>query len=199
MMGTVAEVDLIALMENVVSGDAEALLNRIESIAMGNPDFDVLLSELASLLQKVAVIQILPKDSVNPLFSDPAMGKFAATVSQEDVQLFYQIAIMGHKDLSFAPDMKAGFEMTLIRMLAFKPAPAGEGHTAVRSTGTPSSNTPVKVSAKESASAAPAPLPGIEADSISVDNWKNIIDEMSLTGLIKELAGNCTLKVTYRG
>jgi len=77
-------------------------------------------------LQKIAIIQLLPDDSKNILKKDKRLVEFASSMTKEDVQLYYQIGIMGRKDLYFSPDAKAGLEMIMIRMLAFNPIEMNE-------------------------------------------------------------------------
>jgi DNA polymerase III subunit gamma/tau len=206
MMGTIDSADLNGLIQALIDADPEALLSNIETIALQNPDFDALLSELLSLLQKIAIIQLLPDESNNPLKAHTALVEFASVMSKEDTQLYYQIGMMGRKDLYLAPDTKSGFEMIMIRMLAFRPMQDGEvtgkTQTIKPVTGTP----PVQVSTK-AVETAPTSTPTntvseqvTETQSSQVstkhsDNeWKTIIDEMALAGLVKELAGNCVLK-----
>lgn len=220
MMGTIESADLNGLIQALVDADPEALLNTVETIALQSPDFDALLSELLSLLQKVAIIQILPPDSNNPIIANEALRVFAQAMSKEDAQLYYQIGMMGRKDLYLAPDVKSGFEMIMIRMLAFRPMAAGDVVTktqalkaATSEANTATSNTkplPVSTASTATQAAKPAPVDDVVPGPASADvtelndtgtpaknidnNWKNIIDEMALMGLVKELAGNCVLK-----
>ncbi|MCZ6803621.1 MAG: DNA polymerase III subunit gamma/tau [Proteobacteria bacterium] len=208
LMGTIDSADLNGLIQALVDADPEALLNTVETIALQNPDYDALLSELLSLLQKIAIIQVLPEDSNNPLMTNEALSVFANVMSKEDTQLYYQIGMMGRKDLYLAPDAKSGFEMIMIRMLVFRPKAAGEitGKTQTLKPGiskiTPLSNsTPVvqeqKSVVEEQPQASEAVNDKVENEMPTRENdndWKNIIDEMALAGLVKELAGNCVLK-----
>ncbi len=74
------------------------------------------------LLQRIAIVQVVPAAaSQDEEFDAPASTRLAASLSPEDVQLYYQIALGGRRDLSMAPDPRIGFEMTLLRMLAFRP------------------------------------------------------------------------------
>ena len=122
LLGTIDKEDLNGLIQSLINSDPEKLLNIIETISLKNPDYDALLAELLSLLQKVAVIQLLPEDSKNILKSDKTLVKFAHAMKKEETQLYYQIGMMGRKDLYFSPDAKSGLEMIMIRMLAFNPA-----------------------------------------------------------------------------
>lgn len=146
MMGTIESADLNGLIQALIDADADALLNTIETIALQSPDFDSLLSELLSLLQKIAIIQVLPENSDNALKANEVLLQFANAMSKEDTQLYYQIGMMGRKDLYLAPDAKSGFEMVMIRMLAFRPMTDGEVSTKTQTlkpstvTATPQTN-----------------------------------------------------------
>ena len=200
MMGTIDSADCNGLIQALVDADPEVLLDTVETISVQNPDFDALLSELLSLLQKIAIIQILPDDSKNPLKANESLIKFSHAMNKEDVQLYYQIGMMGRKDLYLAPDAKSGFEMIMIRMLAFKPMASSDivNKTQTLKPVTTSAQKNSKPVEKTTAHVTPDPIsdvtgnrvPAGEADS----DWKTIIDEMALAGLVKELAGNCVLK-----
>lgn len=208
MMGTIDSADLNGLIQALIDADAEALLNTIETIALQNPDFDALLAELLSLLQKIAIIQILPADSNNPIKDNPVLVNFANALNKEDTQLYYQIGMVGRKDLYLAPDIKSGFEMVMIRMLAFRPMSGNEIITKTQTLKpvsktntqeTKSDTSAVAESADDNNVAQVKEVTDNEASSdqnhTHSDNaWKNIIDEMALVGLVKELAGNCALK-----
>ena len=101
------------------------MLNIIKRISLKNLDYNDLLSELLRLLQKIAVVQILPDDSENILRSDETLSKFAKAMTKEEVQLYYEIGMMGRKDFYLSPDPKTGLEMIMIRMLAFNPSEPG--------------------------------------------------------------------------
>jgi DNA polymerase-3 subunit gamma/tau len=189
MLGTVDSADLISLMTALCSNNAEAMLASIDLMAEHNADFDSILSELLTLLQKIAIAQILPENSVTQVDEDQTIRTLAATMSKEDVQLYYQIGLIGRRDLAIAPDPRNGFEMIMIRMLAFRPATEGqkpekiiiqEPASTVTSGRQQSEQTPMSPFA--------GPVSGSNA-------WQDIIDEMALAGLVKELAGHCVLKL----
>jgi DNA polymerase III subunit gamma/tau len=206
MMGTIDSADLNGLVQALIDADPEALLNTIETIALQSPDFDALLAEFLSLLQKIAIIQLLPADSNNPLKENQDLCVFANAMNKEDAQLYYQIGMMGRKDLYFAPDVKSGFEMVMIRMLAFRPMAESDVISKpqtlkpVTKPTTRESKTKPASAEETTVSAEPqqitevahneAPLKQANTDN----DWKKIIDEMALVGLVKELAGNCVLK-----
>ncbi len=121
LLGTPERADVWGLLEALACGDGKALLEALEALAETALDFDALLAELLEALQMLAVLQAVP----NSMATDSGDGQIAAALSSaltpEDVQLFYQIGIQGRRDLPFAPTLKSGFEMIMLRMLAFKP------------------------------------------------------------------------------
>ncbi|MCY4155500.1 MAG: DNA polymerase III subunit gamma/tau [Gammaproteobacteria bacterium] len=118
MLGAIDGEELWALLTDIVEQDAASMLTRINKMAELSPDYDALLAGLLSILHDTAVAQVLPESS--DLVGEEGR-RLARTLNKEDVQLYYQIALHGRRDLTLAPDPKAAFEMTLIRMLAFTP------------------------------------------------------------------------------
>ncbi|HIF52227.1 MAG TPA: DNA polymerase III subunit gamma/tau [Thiotrichaceae bacterium] len=203
MMGTIESADLHGLIQALIDADPEALLNTIETIALQSPDFDSLLSELLSLLQKIAIIQVLPENSNNLLMTMKELVNFANAMNKEDTQLYYQIGMMGRKDLYLAPDPKSGFEMVMIRMLAFKPAAAGEITNKTQTLKPATNNTATSQTTSKPVTQAVVhtqvePIAEVTANNTpakKVDgNWQSMIEAMGLKGLTKELAGNCVIK-----
>ena len=206
MLGTIDSLELNELLEALVSGDAQSVLQCADHMAEHNPDYDSVLVELLSILQRIAICQILDGDDTE---QDKMINVLSQRISKEDVQLYYQIGIMGRKDLPVAPDPRTGFEMTLIRMLAFRPAGVATPATgettlkAVSNNPRPSKTRPseAKTLAKTlvidtdtEASIETNTTPQSNAESEGTSNWQSIIDEMALVGLVKELAGHCALK-----
>lgn len=128
MLGTVERAKVRALLDILSGGDAAALLDEIERIASFAPDFAQVLDELGSLLHRIQLLQLIP-GAVGE--DDAALLGLAGRLKAEDVQLWYQMALVGRRDLPLAPTPRVGFEMTLLRMLAF--VPAGAEVVAVRS------------------------------------------------------------------
>jgi DNA polymerase-3 subunit gamma/tau len=189
MLGTIDSIELMSLLGALVKADPGAVLHQVAHMAEHHPDYDAVLVELLSLLQKIAVCQAVP-DVGQDL--EPALCDMAERISREDVQLYYQIGLAGRRDLEYAPDIRSGFEMVLIRMLAFRPA----SPVAYQQVGPTAGAAPVVQAEKTGA----APSAGIEVpetrdtEQADQDNWRNIIDEMALVGLVRELAGHCVLK-----
>ena len=120
MLGTVDRQGVYRLIDAVAAGDGAKVYEVIDQVAEFAPDFSALLDELLTVLHKVAVFQVVPEGVDNSFGDREKIGQLATHILAEQVQLFYQIALMGKRDLNLAPDRKMGFEMTLIRMLAFE-------------------------------------------------------------------------------
>ena len=217
MLGTIDSLDLKELLEALISGDAQSVLQCTDHMAEHNPDYDSVLVELLSVLQRIAICQILKDDDVE---QDEMIKELYPRISKEDVQLYYQVGILGRKDLPVAPDPRTGFEMTLIRMLAFRPAGvaipeaselklnAKENDskpdevkvietTQAKENASVNTEKPVLTDANEEIKTNSISKSNIESEDTA--NWQKIIDEMSLVGLVKELAGHCALKEHNEG
>jgi DNA polymerase III subunit gamma/tau len=134
MLGTIARDHVEKLGELLAAGDAPALLQYAKSLEQWSPDYAQVLDELASLLVRVATKQVVSDYDSEELFAPELIEKLAKAMSPEDAQLYYQTAITGRRDLYMAPEPRVGFEMTLLRMLVFRPdlaalaaAPAAAG------------------------------------------------------------------------
>ena len=121
------------------------MLERVDQLDERAPDYREVLAELAAVLQKVALVQAVPDLQLDEAEDIDTYRRLAAALTPEDTQLFYQIAIIGRRDLELAPDARAGFEMVLLRMLAFGVAEAG---SAVRAAAPVTTARPLGVAAK---------------------------------------------------
>ncbi len=118
MLGTIGRDDIEPLLRALLDGKAEAVLARCATLAEQAVDFGEVLSALLSTLHEIAVAQAVGAEQGN----DAAMASgFAASMTPELVQLFYQITLVGLRDLPLAPDPRCGFEMVMLRLLAFEP------------------------------------------------------------------------------
>lgn len=121
MLGTIDYQLIAQVMQGLIDGDGRALLQAVAAFAEHAPDYFGALGDLVTLLHRLAIAQALP-DAVDNSFGDrQQILQFSRQLTPEDVQLFYQTALIGRRDLHLSPDPRAGFEMTLLRMLAFKP------------------------------------------------------------------------------
>jgi DNA polymerase-3 subunit gamma/tau len=122
MLGSVDLGFVYELLDALAAGDAAALLQRVAHMAEHAPDFEGSLDELISMLHRVAVAQVVPAAIDNSWGDAERISGLAAAMTAEDTQLFYQIALNGKRDIAFAADARSGFEMILLRMVAFRPA-----------------------------------------------------------------------------
>lgn len=141
MLGGLDRTVAVDLLRLLAAGDAAALLRSVGELDLRSPDYESLLADMLTLLQRIAVVQASP-EAADDQVADPAVLRaMAEEISAQDVQLYYQIALLGRRDLPLAPDQRSGFEMVLLRMLAFRSAAAGKPHDLAAPTdaGRPSS------------------------------------------------------------
>lgn len=121
MLGSVSQQQLMQLLEAFANKDAKALLAHTDELASLGRDFVVVLDGLMTSLQRIATLQLVADTEPLDQQDDAALEQFASVFSAETVQLLYQIALHGKRDMPYAADPRSGFEMTLLRMLSFQP------------------------------------------------------------------------------
>jgi len=126
MLGTVSRDLSLDLVETLARRDGPGLLDQVARIAELTPDFTGVLQEMLIILHRVALAQQVPSTMGADDPDRERLLAMAETMAPEDVQLFYQIGLIGQPDLPLAPDPRTGIEMVLLRMLAFRPDPAAE-------------------------------------------------------------------------
>lgn len=119
MLGSVAREPVLDVLNALISGDGQTVLEAVQKLDEFAPDYAEVLQLMLSFLHKIALYQIVATQDV-----DERIPVLAKALSKEDIQLYYQIALVGQKDLPLAPSPKMGFEMVLLRMLAFRPVDA---------------------------------------------------------------------------
>jgi DNA polymerase-3 subunit gamma/tau len=186
MLGTLDRSHVYALLEALVEGDGQALMACIDNMASEVADYSEALAEIVSELQRIAIAQVVPDAAPADDQGAAARKALAETLSAEDVQLYYQMGIMSGRDLALAPDPRSGFEMALLRMLAFRPAAAG----SVGGSGTGTTQAPAPVAQKKRAKRDDAPAQATTR-TIEAGQWAADIEAMGLVGLTRELACNC--------
>jgi DNA polymerase-3 subunit gamma/tau len=133
MLGAIDQSYLVRLLECVAAADAPGAVAIADEMQSRSLSFDAALADLASLLLRLALFQSVP-DALEEFPERGRLEALAARIDAESVQLYYQIALQGREDLPLAPDEHAGFLMTVLRMLAFRPEAA---RSACRSCGCP--------------------------------------------------------------
>ena len=121
MLGLAARQQIADMGRCIAARDTEKLFELIELAYRKAVDFETLLKDIIALLHQVALRQALPGAAISPQLKERDVDELAAAVAPEDLQLCYQIALNGKRDMAFAPDDKAAFEMTMLRMMHFTP------------------------------------------------------------------------------
>ncbi|TFH85568.1 DNA polymerase III subunit gamma/tau [Billgrantia azerbaijanica] len=121
MLGTLDHRHVLALIEALAEVDAARLLAEVATLAEQGPDFAAVLDDLSGVLHRLAVAQMVPDALDNGHGDRDTLLALASRFTAEDIQLFYQIGIQGRGDMEQAPDLRTALEMTLLRMLAFRP------------------------------------------------------------------------------
>ncbi len=124
MLGTIDQRLVYQMLDCLAASDAKALMTAVNDLAQFSPDYNTVLGDLISVLHRIAVAQAIPDAVDNSMGDQAQIISLSQQLSAEDVQLYYQVALMGRKDLPFVPDPREGLEMVLLRMLAFRPASA---------------------------------------------------------------------------
>jgi len=212
MLGTVDREHAVRLMDAVAAGDGPTLLAEMAALDERVPDYDDVLGTVAALVQRAAVIQAAPDLDDDEDGLTPRARPLANLAAPEDLQLWYQVAVAGRRDLPLAPSPRAGCEMVLLRMLAFRfspPAvsgdPASDSRSAPRRAADPApasavaaapgSGTPGPAAAEATpAKAAPAkatPAKAAAPAAGSPDGWEQMVDAMGVAGVTRQLARHC--------
>jgi DNA polymerase-3 subunit gamma/tau len=205
LLGSAAHERVFDLLEALAAGDGEALLREVAAAAELAPDFAGLLRELLAVLHRLAMEQAVP-GVLDPALPDrERLADLAQRLSPEDTQLYYQIGLMGQRDLPLAPDPRSGFEMVLLRMLAFRPegtddAPGEGGEEEPRASQRRPAAKPAPGAAPQPASApepvaeaagTAAPAPGPSGPQPDPADWDRVIGGLRLGGIAAQLAHNC--------
>lgn len=157
MLGSVDRNQIEQLLRALTARDGEALMVAIENLAAFSPDFEQVLDRLAQALHEIQLAQLVPNYQAG--IPRVAVADFARALDPQWVQLWYQMAITGRRDLNLAPSARTGFEMTLLRMLAFVPSD-GTAHVP---TPKPASVVPAEKSADVKAAVVPTSASGAAA------------------------------------
>jgi len=191
MLGTVARKPVFDLLTAIAANDAEALLQHTEALAEHTPNFADALQQMLNILHHAAVAQWAPEILKRDEDAEQ-IATLAKRLSSEELQLFYQIALLGQRDLPLASDPHNGFEMTLLRMLAFRPATPHRQYEVAKQTSIPARPTEFEKSVAE-----PAPRPERAkqpSPQPPASDWGSILAAMNITGMSRELANHCVLR-----
>ena len=200
MLGAVDRSRVVELIDAVAAGDAAGVLEVVAALASDAADYADVLGELVNTLHHIAVHQAVPGRADPDSDIADECGRLAERLSPEDVQLYYEIALRGRRDLALVPDPRLGIEMTVLRMLAFTPHANGTVPSTAAGAGVAgavaSQARTESVVASEPAAPREAARTTIEAvarpdpASMTADAWRSMVDGLGLSGLAGELASN---------
>ena len=217
MLGSVARDSVMNIFRALLSRNANSVLTEINAVAELSPDYESVLVDLTSLLHHMALAKTVPEALGEYVSHHEELLEISEQISSEDIQLFYQIALTGRRDLPLCPDAKSGFEMLMLRMLTFRPAinkaavtssittSATAASAAATSSGDSSArnvakNKPVSVQPIQPVAAKSASVKTEDAVKEPVSkydgvlDWRHIIDQLAISGMVKQMAANCVLK-----
>ena len=213
MLGSISRDYLVRLFNSLYDQQAAGLLNEARAVIEHNPDYQRVCAEMITLLQQIALYQSDPKLVNEDEFDEALLQKFSAYWSPEEVQLYYQILLQGRQDLLICPDEASGFEMLMLRLLAFSPQSETQNETielkkkpeskAVLSTEEPSQTSPEpepEPELEESNQIYSPPVTDtgnhIQTASTATEplNWSELVYELGLTGLAQEIVANSLLE-----
>jgi DNA polymerase-3 subunit gamma/tau len=191
MLGTIDRSRVLRIVAALAAGDGAAVLGEVDLLDELAPDYGAVLDELAAALQQIAVLQIV-KDRVADEDTE-SFQPFAQKLPPELVQLFYQIALHGRRDLAISRDERVGFEMTLLRMLAFQLEGAPTG-LAERSVAPKAAAPNVAASSAAAVSTGARNAAGSAAGASGNVDWDALIHAAGITGAMRNLADHCEVK-----
>ncbi len=206
MLGTIAQQPVEDLLRSLAENNAAGVLHKVNEMAELTPDFSSILQQLLHVLHRLALVQQVPAMAESDDDAD-ILRELSPLFSAEELQLYYQIALMGQKDLSLSPDPKSGFEMVLLRMLAFNPqknsvsvqkvtpAIAQKAYSAMvqAPVSRPEAGTD-EAGNLQSKPAAPSAADVQTMPPRDQQSWHEIVATMKVVGLTRELANNCILE-----
>jgi len=209
MLGSIDRGHVLRLLAALTKRDGAALLAEVDALDESAPDYASVLDELLESLQRIAVLQLVGGRLDDEDFA--AVAPFVSQFSSEDVQLYYQIALHGRRDLPIGREPRMGFEMTLLRMLAFRPG-AETGAEPSRPARAPATPEPAvrpvpaakpQVAPPSAERAEAAAKAGVTAAAPSgagaTQDWAAVVQALDLRGPARQLADICDLKSNAGG
>ncbi len=216
MLGTIDSQHIFKILQALAEQNGGALIAEVAQLAEQAPDFADVLAELITTLQHIALLQQIPDGWAETMGDRDQLQSLAEKLTSEDVQLFYQIALIGRRDLPLSPEPRGGLEMVLLRMLAFRPADVSSpsrrsglpsvssaaSESAGHNYATSSKSMPESISESPVATMVVTPTPPVVAaaskESAPVPNesndWHQIVEGLKLSGMLQQLAAHCSMR-----
>lgn len=220
MLGAIDQSYLFDIINALLNQDGTALIEKAKAMEERSISFEAALNDLAKLLHQIAIAKTVPNSISNDLPEREALIQLAHAIPAETLQLYYQIALLGGRDISLAPDEYAGFTMSLLRMLAFSPKDKVSDqkknslNTTAQATTSESAVSALQNKATENRSAKNNPI-AVEKPVAEIENqtvadqpvetkvsnnvitfdgsWHNLIESHLKLGLARALAQHCEM------
>ena len=192
MLGAVDQTYLYAILKALSARDGAELVAGAERMAERSLSFESALQDLATLLHRVALAQVVPQSIADDDPDAAAIRELTPAFAAEDLQLYYQIAVQGRAEIGLAPDEHAGFMMTLLRMLAFAPVAGG----AMEAPGTKLTRAAAAKPAANAAGSAPAAAATATtaaAGRADPSSWAELVGQLGLSAMANQLALRCEM------
>lgn len=196
MLGAIDQHHVMTLINYLADQNGEVLLHEVDALAQQSPDFGAVLAAMISVLHQIALVQAVPTALNDEVADRDEIIALATKLVAEDTQLFYQIALLGRRDLALAPEPRSGFEMVLLRMLAFRPVSAAAPQPSNPGGGArvpAASSAKVAAPASQPSVSAPINKPVIASSSAASNDWNDIVAALNLRGAVRSLAVNTSL------
>ena len=193
MLGLAQDETIFVMLNLVSAGEGEQLLNLSKQLAAQGSNYELVMNQMLQVLRRVAVLQIVGNAVDGYEEHELEINELAQVMSPENCQLFYEIILQGLKNLEISSDYETGFEMTLLRLLAFKPDTLSSENplkALVNNETVRFDDAPVEESIDNTASG----HPNVVQETDLGKRWAALIKRLSLTGLPGELARNSTLQ-----
>lgn len=196
MLGSIEQKHIFALLEALISNSAKEILNIIAQLTEQAAEFAQVLEEFISLLHRIAIMQVVP-DAIDE--DKERISQYAQHISKEDLHLYYQIGLIGRRDLPLAPTARSGFEMVMLRMIAFRPEEITEKFNKEEPVKITSMSTGSRLPSRDDALIKPQQTAPVRTQQTTFAqeadiNWPEIATKLNLTGFAQALAMNCALK-----
>jgi DNA polymerase-3 subunit gamma/tau len=221
MLGAVDQTYLYDILQALINQDGAALVEKAQAMQMRNIAFEEALNDLANILHQIAMIQTVPSSIADDSPERALLLDLAQNLNPETLQLYYQIALLGRRDIGLAPDEYAGFTMSLLRMLAFAPTekvseklaapapltnkplvtPAINAQVGINEetiSPEPLPTTPQSITAPAEPISAPVAIESLSGNTAKKfdGNWRTLVEKSLKLGLARALAQNCEM-VSY--
>jgi len=195
MLGSIEQAHVLLILEALAQNNAVAIIECIKTLYEKAVEFSNLLSEILTCLHNIALIQKVP-EAYDELMGDKGrLNALAKIINAEDIQLYYQIGLIGQRDLFLAPTPKVGFEMVLLRMLAFRPEQLKKKVIKIdelsNQTQSPSLEDSNKIEKVNVHIAEPTKVESTQI--VKNDSWEQLVKSLNVKGLDEQLLMNCIL------